>query len=402
MTLTCTNVTLRQKPLRNDRISLYLDYYPAIRNPYTMKMSRREFLGIYIYAKPKNEQQRMFNQDMLNKAEAIRCIRVQSLINEEFGFLDKNKQKVDFLAYFRTKAREKYEKWDCVYNHFEKFVGGKCTFGDVTVELCEKFKDYLLKCKQINHPNAYISRNSAAGYYSTFRALLKIAYKEKMLRENLNDFLEKIEWKEVKKEYLTLDEVNKPKFDRLLDKALETYARKRERAKKRSAAARELKQYNWEVPEERVYDSETNHIETAKNHALLPFIQLNEVSNPEKEFVKYLEEHSQWIDWWYKNGDKGKQHYAIAYGKSLFYVDFVIRMKNGHVYLFDTKSAGSDVTAPEKHNALLQYIQEYSTKDTPLYGGVIIQDGSNWLYSKLPIENTTDLLNWDAFYPKNA
>lgn len=161
MTLTCTNVTLRQKPLRNDRISLYLDYYPAIRNPYTMKMSRREFLGIYIYAKPKNEQQRMFNQDMLNKAEAIRCIRVQSLINEEFGFLDKNKQKVDFLAYFRTKAREKYEKWDCVYNHFEKFVGGKCTFGDVTVELCEKFRDYLLKCKQINHPNAYISRNSA-------------------------------------------------------------------------------------------------------------------------------------------------------------------------------------------------------------------------------------------------
>ena len=209
MTLTCTNVTLRQKPLRNDRISLYLDYYPAIRNPYTMKMSRREFLGIYIYAKPKNEQQRMFNQDMLNKAEAIRCIRVQSLINEEFGFLDKNKQKVDFLAYFRTKALEKYEKWDCVYNHFEKFVGGKCTFGDVTVELCEKFRDYLLKCKQINHPNAYISRNSAAGYYSTFRALLKIAYKEKMLRENLNDFLEKIEWKGVKKEYLTLDEVKK-------------------------------------------------------------------------------------------------------------------------------------------------------------------------------------------------
>ena len=110
MTLTCTNVTLRQKALRNDRISLYLDYYPAIRNPYTMKMSRREFLGIYLYAKPRNEQQRMFNQEMLNKAEAIRCIRVQSLINEEFGFLDKNKQKVDFLAYFRAKARERYEK----------------------------------------------------------------------------------------------------------------------------------------------------------------------------------------------------------------------------------------------------------------------------------------------------
>ena len=106
---------------------------------------------------------------------------------------------------------------------------------------------------------------------------------------------------------------NKTKFDRLLDKALETYARKRQIDKARSAARREFKQYDWEVPEERVYDSETNHIEDARNHALSPFIQLNAASNPEKEFIKFLEANAEWIDWWYKNGDKGKQHYAIAY-----------------------------------------------------------------------------------------
>ena len=160
------------------------------------------------------------------------------------------------------------------------------------------------------------------------------------------------------------------------------------------------------MPEERVYDSETNHVEEAQNHALQPFVQLNQASNPEKEFVKFLEANKEWIDWWYKNGDKGKQHYAIAYGegkaKALFYVDFIIRMKNGHVYLFDTKSAGSDALAHEKHNALLKYIQKNSTEDTPLFGGIILQQGSNWLYSKLPIENTTDTLNWDSFYPQNA
>lgn len=37
---------------------------------------------------------------MLSKAEAIRCIRVQAIVNEEFGFLDKHKMKADFLAYF--------------------------------------------------------------------------------------------------------------------------------------------------------------------------------------------------------------------------------------------------------------------------------------------------------------
>ena len=40
------------------RISLYLDFYPAIRNPHTNRMSRRETLGIYIYASPKNEREK--------------------------------------------------------------------------------------------------------------------------------------------------------------------------------------------------------------------------------------------------------------------------------------------------------------------------------------------------------
>ena len=61
MTHTCTKVTVRQRAIRNNRISLYLDYYPAVRNPETMQMSRREYLGIYIYAHPKNEMEREFN-----------------------------------------------------------------------------------------------------------------------------------------------------------------------------------------------------------------------------------------------------------------------------------------------------------------------------------------------------
>lgn len=207
MTHTCTKVTVRQRAIRNNRISLYLDYYPAVRNPETMQMSRREYLGIYIYAHPKNEMEREFNNDMLNKAEAIRCIRVQSLINEEFGFLDKTKQKADFLAYFKKMCRNKDQKWQFVYQHFHNFVKGHCTFGDVNVDLCKKFREYLLHAKQLKRSSHSISLNSASGYYSTFRGLLKIAYRDKWLRENINDYLDRIEPQEVKKEYLTLDEV---------------------------------------------------------------------------------------------------------------------------------------------------------------------------------------------------
>ena len=206
---------------------------------------------------------------------------------------------------------------------------------------------------------------------------------------------------EVKK--VVLYHLNRPKFDRIIDSALERYVRIRDKARKESAAKRVFKKYGWEVPEERTYDNETNHIEETGNHALLPFVQLNQASNPEKDFVAYLEQNSQYIDCWYKNGDKGKQHYAIEYTtgdehtKSLFYVDFVIRMKNGHIYLFDTKSIESDVFAPDKHNALLQYIKENTTEEQPLYGGVILRKNENWLYSPQPIENTTDTLNWECF-----
>nr|MDE6311933.1 type III restriction endonuclease subunit R [Muribaculaceae bacterium] len=201
---------------------------------------------------------------------------------------------------------------------------------------------------------------------------------------------------------------NRPKFDRLLETALEKYARKRQVAAAKAAATREYKEHDWEVPEQRVYDAETNQVAPVENHALLPFIQLNSASNPEKEFVKFLEANSQYIDWWYKNGDSGKANYAIEYykgeggGKALFYVDFVIRMKNGHIYLFDTKSAGSDMFAADKHNALLEYIIANSTERQPLFGGVILQQGSNWLYSPMPIENTTDTLSWVCYYPQQA
>ena len=202
---------------------------------------------------------------------------------------------------------------------------------------------------------------------------------------------------------------NKEKFSRILDTALGKYLEIRN-IKKQQTAARDFKTYEWEVPEERTYDGDTNHtVPDVAKHALDPFVQLNQASNPEREFAAFLERNSEYIDWWYKNGDAGKMHFSIEYSqgkdgsKSLFYVDFVVRMRNGHVYLFDTKSVGSDVFAADKHNALLAYCAEHSTESEPLAGGIILKSSDNWIYSKFPIENTTDNLHlWASFYPQNA
>lgn len=201
-----TKVTLRRKPITQARESLYLDFYPPIRSKSTMKLVHKEYLGIYIFQEPQNEIQRDYNTEMLLKAEAI---RVQSCINEEFGFLDKEKMKGDFLDYFKKICRHKDQKWGKVYLHFANFVGGKCTFGEISVDLVRRFGDYLKTARQLKHTEKKLKTNSVAGYYSTFRALLKIAYRDKMIRENVNDFLDKIEYEETRREFLTLDEVKR-------------------------------------------------------------------------------------------------------------------------------------------------------------------------------------------------
>ena len=200
---------------------------------------------------------------------------------------------------------------------------------------------------------------------------------------------------------------NRPKFADVVSKALDRYARQLKQ-RQQEAKKRSFEQYEWEVPEDRTY-TEENHVikDNMEDHALLPFIELRTASTPEQEFALFLESHSDSIDWWYKNGDSGREHYAVAYtnsqgDKSLFYVDFVIKMNNGQVFLFDTKTENSDPDAPQKHNALLDYMQNEENSPKHLQGGIIVHDinhSGNWLYSPLPIDNTYDTRGWDAFFP---
>lgn len=208
---TCSKVTLRQRPITNGMISLYLDFYPAIRIKETNKMSRREYLGIYIYAKPANRMQKEFNEDMLNKAEAIRCIRTQSIINEEFGFIDKSRQNASFIEYFRKFVSKKDLKSDCAFKHFEYFSNGHCRFKEINVGFCNRYREYLLDAHQLVRQGKTLNHNSACSYWRTFRSCLKHAYLDKYIKENINDYLESIDEKAPKKEFLTIEEMKKMK-----------------------------------------------------------------------------------------------------------------------------------------------------------------------------------------------
>ena len=206
--LECKTVTLRTRPLKNGMLSYYLDYYPGYRDQETMKTIRHEGLNIYIYANPKNERERNFNATMSEKAEAIRCRRFESIVNDRYDFFDRHKLKADFLEYYRKQLRKHDQKWEFVYHHFYNFVHGKCTFEEIDIDLCNKFREYLLNAKQLRR-DGRISKNSASGYWSTVRGLLKILYRNRLIKTNINDFLDKIETEDTPKDYLSVEELYK-------------------------------------------------------------------------------------------------------------------------------------------------------------------------------------------------
>ena len=206
--LECKTVTLRTRSLKNGMLSYYLDYYPGYRDQETMKTIRHEGLNIYIYANPKNERERNFNATMSEKAEAIRCRRFESIVNDRYDFFDRHKLKADFLEYYRRQLRKHDQKWEFVYHHFYNFVHGKCTFEEIDIDLCNKFREYLLNAKQLRR-DGRISKNSASGYWSTFRGLLKILYRNRLITTNINDFLDKIATEDTPKDYLSVEELYK-------------------------------------------------------------------------------------------------------------------------------------------------------------------------------------------------
>lgn len=105
-------------------------------------------------------------------------------------------------------------------------------------------------------------------------------------------------------------------------------------------------------------------------------------STPEVKFEKFCE-HSNSVEWWYKNGDKGNEYLSIVYqdnsGKQkLFYPDYILGA-NGEIWIIETKggfdhsgnSQDIDLYTPKKFGVLKAYLDEHGLK-----GGIVRNDAT--------------------------
>ena len=132
----------------------------------------------------------------------------------------------------------------------------------------------------------------------------------------------------------------------------------------------------WEVPLIDTYKSNAKQ-ETYSKSIMKPFFITNK-SEPEEVFMSLLDSSNN-VVWWYKNREGEKKYFAVPYMKDgkewAFYVDFIVKFKNGLVGLFDSKSGTTAKDAGLKAEALQAYIKEQNKNGKKLIGGIVIPKG---------------------------
>ncbi len=210
-----TKVKLRKKSISDGRVSLYLDFYPAIEHPDTGKSTRREFLKIYLFEKPKTTEQRQHNKEKRQIANAIRSKREIALLNQNYDFLKTDKSKGSFISYFkglvdeRERTKTNYTSWNSTYLYLYRFTEGQLSCKKVNRSFVEKFKSYLLNTNTLKSKTQKLHQNSASSYFNVFREAIYKAIDDELLSVNPLKNVPTIKQIESQREYLEIEELER-------------------------------------------------------------------------------------------------------------------------------------------------------------------------------------------------
>jgi len=178
---------------------------------------------------------------------------------------------------------------------------------------------------------------------------------------------------------ITLSDKNIQYFVNIIDKAKEEYQKEIVKREPELALVED-----WNIPEYVRYNEKYSQIEYEKS-IMEPFFG-DEKWRSEKVFMDFLEK-SEIIEWWFKNSDRDKIFFAVPYKngeEKPFYVDFIIKLKDGRIGLFDTKAGIIQKVAGTKIDGLNKYIKCENQKGKKLFGGIVINTKKDyrgrWIY----------------------
>ena len=157
-------------------------------------------------------------------ADKVRELRQREYDNKEL-YTEKESEiaaqneraQCNFIEFFKQEIDRRHKvnsdsirvNWNRVYELLKIFA--KCDvipFGSIDLKLIEDFKQFMLTAPQGGKKKGTVSRNTAATYFSIFKAALKQAFVDGYLTIDLAAKAKGIPEQESRREYLTIEELN--------------------------------------------------------------------------------------------------------------------------------------------------------------------------------------------------
>lgn len=204
---------LREKKLDRNKVSLYIDYYPPVWNPFKKAYTRREFLKLHLIISPQNSFERKQNEINREIAEKIFIKRMKALVLEENRLFNRDVLDSSFILYAKSfvlaKAREgkDVEHYNSVLKYMDRCFGENLKFRHIDEVMLENFKEFLLKTKTLRSKARMLDVNSASSYFDKLLTIVEKAFKDKYLEEDYSLRVDRIKNEERIEEFLDEEDI---------------------------------------------------------------------------------------------------------------------------------------------------------------------------------------------------
>jgi len=222
-------VKVRFKKIKSDpnMESIYLDFYPAILNPIKGAYTRRKFLGLRRYIKPKGSYEKDYNKNVAHQVDVER-VRVQScIVSGKGGVFDDVKERVNFIDFFSDLVKEKELQststhWRSTLYYLSNCFNGVLPFERLSLENVEVFRSYI-QSAQLRRRKGVIASSTAASYFTKFIEAVKQAYYRDFIPKDLSKQIKGIDEIDTIKEWLFPDEIKLLKNTPFEDEELKSF-----------------------------------------------------------------------------------------------------------------------------------------------------------------------------------
>ncbi len=163
------------------------------------------------------------DREIMLYADGVRKIRQKEYDNtdlysdaENLLAEQKEKAKEDFIRYIASVAAKRHARssksiminWERTIEFLKSYSKGRLVFSQIDSRMAEDFKLFLLAAPLGGGKKGILSRNTAARYFSIFKAALKQAFIDGYLTVDLSSKIKGIPEQESRREYLTIKELN--------------------------------------------------------------------------------------------------------------------------------------------------------------------------------------------------